>query len=198
MHQQSHNRSLILASSSPYRKILLERLGLPFEVFSPDVDESLLEGEEPDALVARLAGDKSGAAARRFPSAVVVGSDQIAIFKSTIIGKPGNAANARKQLSVLSGRNVCFLSAVSVRCKETGFLFERTIPTNVRFRKLSVDEIERYVARDNPVDCAGGFKSEETGTSLLLAMESRDPTAIIGLPLIAVSEALRKAGFQVP
>jgi len=198
MQSQSRKCPLILASSSPYRKILLERFGLPFEACSPAIDEDALPGEEPAALAARLAGEKAEAVSRRRPEAVVIGSDQVAVFEGRIIGKPGSMAAARRQLAAFSGQRVIFLSAVAVRCAEREFHFDTIVPTEVVFRTLSAAEIRRYVERDMPVDCAGGFKSEQTGTALLQAMRSDDPTAIIGLPLISVGEALRRAGFDVP
>jgi septum formation protein len=198
MQQQSHNEKLILASSSPYRKMLLERLGIPFGIFSPAVDESPLEGEPPGQLVSRLASDKARAAAQHFPLSTVIGSDQVAVCSDSIVGKPGNAANAVAQLRNFSGRSVDFLTAISVLCHNTGFDYRSVVVTGVRFRELSDEEIRRYVAADNPIDCTGSFKSEAGGISLLRSMTSDDPTAIIGLPLIRVSEALRQAGFQVP
>jgi septum formation protein len=198
MQQQSQKRTLVLASTSPYRKILLKRLGLPFEVFSPRIDESRQAGESPTDLVTRLAGEKTLAAAHRFPSAVVIGSDQVATCQGEVVGKPGHARNAIAQLTAFSGQTVQFLTAVSITCREAHFCHERTIATNVRFRQLSNGEIRRYIEIDNPLDCAGSFKSEAAGISLLEAMSSEDPTAIIGLPLITVSDALRQVGFKLP
>lgn len=198
MQQQSHKRNLILASSSPYRKLLLERLGIPFEICAPDVDESAGENEAAASLVCRLASHKARAVAGRFPQAVVIGSDQVAVCAGAIVGKPGSAENAVKQLLEFSGRNVRFLTAVCVTCEAVQLEFQRTVVTEARFRTLGSSEVCRYVAMDQPWDCAGSFKSESAGVSLLSAMSSEDPTAIIGLPLIAVSEALRDAGFLVP
>jgi septum formation protein len=198
MHSQSYIRKLILASSSPYRKMLLQRLGITFEVFSPAVDESPRAGEEAGELVSRLANSKARAAAGIFPSSIIIGSDQLAVCNKRIVGKPGNTANAIGQLREFSGQIVNFLTAVSVICEETKFELSFTIVTCVRFRKLSDQEVHRYVETDNPIDCAGSFKSEAAGVSLLCSMTSDDPTAIIGLPLIAVSGALRKAGLQLP
>ena len=198
MQVQSQKRSLVLASSSPYRKLLLERLGLPFEIRSPAIDETPAANETAKQLVARLADAKALAVADRFPAAVVIGCDQVAVHQGTIVGKPGTAASARRQLAAFSGSHVDFLSAVAVRCQESGYHFATTVVTEVFFRTLAEDEIRRYVERDDPVDCAGGFKSEETGVALLRAMRSDDPTAIIGLPLICVAEALRRAGLELP
>jgi septum formation protein len=198
MQQQLHNRKLILASSSPYRKTLLERLGIPFDIFAPAIDESARPGEKAEDLVSRLAEEKARAAALRFPTSLVIGSDQLAVCREKIVGKPGNAVNAIKQLQSFCGETVHFLTAVSVFCGETAFHYEHTVVTDVRFRELSIAEIRRYVELDKPIDCAGSFKSEAAGISLLQSMTSDDPTAIIGLPLITVSEALRQAGLQVP
>ncbi len=198
MPVKSHPRALILASTSPYRRLLLERLGLPFEVVGPGIDEIPRPGEAPDTLAARLADEKALAVARRFPQAVVIGSDQVAVHAGRIIGKPGTPDEARRQLASFSGGQVVFLSAFSLRRLEDGFRHEGIVETEVLFRELTDGEIRRYVERDRPVDCAGGFRSEATGSALLQAMTSSDPTAIIGLPLIAVSEGLREAGFGVP
>ena len=198
MQEQSQKRSLVLASSSPYRKLLLDRLGLPFEVVSPGIDETPGGGEPGPQLVARLADEKALAVTRHFPTSVVIGCDQVAVHQGRVIGKPGTVARAREQLASFSGSQVDFLSALSIRCRQSGFHFATTVVTEVFFRTLSDDEIRRYVERDNPVDCAGGFKSEATGTSLLRAMRSDDPTAIIGLPLISLAAALRDAGYELP
>jgi septum formation protein len=189
---------LILASSSPYRKMLLDRLGIPFEVRSPAVDESRQAGESPERMVERLAALKAAAVAQGSPAAVVIGSDQVALYDGQVVGKPGNVARARQQLSSFSGRQVDFLTAVSVQCLEAQLSFAACVLTEVCFRDLSKAEIERYIARDNPVDCAGSFKSEAAGSTLLRSMRSSDPTAIVGLPLISVAEALRQAGYAVP
>jgi septum formation protein len=198
MQKQAQKKSLLLASSSPYRKMLLERLGLPFEIQVPAVDEAERPGESPARLVARLAAEKAEAVAVRAPGAIVIGSDQVAVHNGRAVGKPGSAAKARQQLLAFSGSRVDFLTAVCVRCTGSDFRFDRTVTTEVRFRLLSEPEIRRYVAHDNPVDCAGGFKSEAAGITLLQAMRSDDPTAIIGLPLISVAEALRQAGLELP
>ena len=178
--------------------MLLERLGIPFEVFSPEIDESPRQNEKASVLVSRLAADKARAVAMRFPSCLIIGSDQLAACNEKIVGKPGNTANAIEQLQTFSGQAVHFLTAISVFCSDTAFHYEQTVVTDVRFRKLSNEEICRYVEMDKPIDCAGSFKSEAAGISLLQSMTSKDPTAIIGLPLITVSEALRQAGLLAP
>lgn len=202
MQQQSSKRTLqrtiILASSSPYRKELLLRLGIPFEAHAPTIDESGLPGEDPAQLAGRLAREKAETLARRFPQAVVIGSDQVAVHRGRIVGKAGTLEGARRQLGEFSGESVEFLTAVCIRCRESGLCREETVGTRVVFRSLSDDEIRRYVELDQPTDCAGSFKSEAAGPMLLRAMHSSDPTAIIGLPLITVAEALRAAGFDLP
>lgn len=198
MPEQSSTYALILASSSPYRRDLLERLGLPFTVESPEIDESPRPGESPESLVARLAREKAQAVGARHSAAYVIGSDQLAVCGTDIIGKPGTREAAMKQLASFSGREVVFHTAVAVCHGNAAPAFERTVDTVMRFRDLAAEEIRRYVERENPVDCAGSFKSESGGISLFHSMTSDDPTAIVGLPLIAVSEALRQAGFKVP
>ena len=198
MQQQSHNKKIILASSSPYRKLLLERLPLKFETVSPNIDESALPGETPRELVQRLALAKARLVSANSPSATVIGSDQVAECDGAIIGKPGDVETARRQLAGFSGRRVVFLSGFAVVQPETDFLFQEMVTTEVEFRRLEAEEIERYVERDNPVDCAGSFKSECGGSMLLRSMRSDDPMAIMGLPLIALSEALRQAGVTLP
>jgi septum formation protein len=189
---------LILASSSPYRKELLARFGIPFETRSPAIDESARPTESPAALATRLAREKAEALSREFPGSVVIGSDQVAVHRGRVVGKPGSAERAWRQLEAFSGESVEFLTAVCVRCLESGFCREETVGTEVLFRQLTPAEIRRYVERDQPTDCAGSFKSEAAGPSLLRAMHSSDPTAIVGLPLIAVAAALREAGFDLP
>lgn len=198
MPQQSHKRKLILASSSPYRKLLLERLGIPFDICKPDVDETPFRNEQALSLVSRLSRSKAQAVARQFPAAVVIGSDQVAVHNGGTIGKPGRVEQAIGQLRQFSGRTIHFLTAVSVICDDADFVHERTVVTDVSFRDLSDDEIRRYVEREKPLDCAGSFKSEAGGIGLMKAVRSDDPTAIVGLPLISVAEALRQAGYQVP
>jgi septum formation protein len=198
MSLQSHQTKIILASSSPYRKLLLERLGIPFDTFAPNVDETPRPGEKPPGLVTRLAREKGRDVADRFPDALVIGSDQLAECDGEVVGKPGTPENAILQLGRFSGRTVEFHTAVSVMCSGSGYLFERNVITHVQFRILEESEIRRYVHADKPLDCAGSFKSEALGISLLNSMTSRDPTAIIGLPLIALSKGLRDAGINLP
>lgn len=198
MRQQTHIRKIFLASSSPYRKQLLQRLQIDFTVQAPEVDETPLENEQPIDLVRRLAILKASAIAELHPAAVVIGSDQVAIFERRIIGKPGTRERALQQLGEFSGHSVEFLTAVSVQCLESGYSSHKVITSEAGFRVLSRDETERYLDMDDPLDCAGGFKSEAGGSSLLEHLRSDDPTAIIGLPLITVAALLRDNGFHIP
>lgn len=188
---------LILASTSIYRKTLLERLRLPFEVVAPRVDETQRAGEKPADLAQRLAADKSLAVAGRFPQAVVIGSDQVADLDGVALGKPGAHDAAVDQLRRLSGREVLFQTAVAVTCHERSFHLVGSSVVRVRFRRLGEREIEDYLRAEQPYDCAGSAKSEGLGIALLEAVESDDPTALIGLPLIRTAEMLRRAGVDV-
>lgn len=198
MSPQSHKTPLILASVSPYRRELLERLGLPFETAASDVDETPRAGEDPEHLVHRLARAKADAVARRHASAVVIGSDQVAVCGREIVGKPGEPERARDQLRLFSGRSVHFLTAFAVLQRPGDRLIEGRVDTECVFRTLSDAEIDRYLELDRPYDCAGSFKSERAGLALLDRMSSDDPTALIGLPLIALSAALRLLGYATP
>jgi len=189
---------LILASTSRYRRELLGRLRLPFECASPQVDETALRDEPPRELAARLARLKAEAVAAAHPGAVVIGSDQVAVRGSEALGKPGSVERCVQQLLQSSGREVEFLTAVFV-LDAAGGRSEATIDrTVVRFRSLARPEIERYVAADSPLDCAGGFKAESLGIALFDRIESADPTGLTGLPLIWLCGALRRAGIPVP
>lgn len=189
---------LILASSSKYRKILLNRLGIPFECQSPEIDESPLEFESPYELVGRLAREKAASIAREHPHAVVIGSDQLAVSNGHIIGKPGNHAAAFKQLASFSGQVVEFLTAVSVQKTDNDFSELHVDTTRVCFRTLEDAEIDRYLEKEKPFDCAGAFKAESLGIVLFERILSEDPTAIIGLPLIHTAAMLRRAGLALP
>ena len=190
-----HAPALILASTSVYRRALLDRLGLPFAVARPEVDETPLPGETPEAMVVRLARAKAEAVGGA--NAWAIGSDQTAELDGRPLGKPGTVGNAIAQLAAMSGREVRFLTAVCVAGPD-GRRHEALDVTVVRFRTLAADEIARYVERERPLDCAGSFKSEGLGIALFEAIENRDPTALIGLPLIATARLLREAGFAVP
>lgn len=198
MAPQSRDMPLILASTSPYRADLLKRLGLPFEVVSPGVDETPPEGTAEPALAAALAARKAAAVATRHPDAWVIGSDQVAWLDGQSLGKPGNVARAREQLARSSGRTLRFDTAVCLRCVSAGFEAVETARTEVRFRELDAREIQRYVERERPIDCAGSFKVEASGISLFEWIRGDDPTALEGLPLIALCHLLRQAGRNLP
>lgn len=187
--------TLILASTSRYRRELLERLRVPFTIASPHVDETPQTGEAPAALAERLALAKAQAVAAQHPEAWVIGSDQVADLDGQAIGKPGTHEAAVTQLRGMRGRTVVFQTAVAVAAP--GYAQVVTVPIRVRFRDASNDEIERYLRLEQPYDCAGSAKSEGLGISLLDAVESDDPTALVGLPLIATSRLLRAAGFPL-
>ena len=192
------NRPLILGSTSVYRAELLERLRLPFTKARPEVDETPLPNESPSALAQRLALAKAQAVASVNPSALVIGSDQVADLNGQPLGKPGNFQRAVAQLTAMSGQLVIFHTAVALVCHESGFSQQETAVVRVRFRDLSREEIERYVCAEEPYDCAGSAKSEGLGVSLLASMDNDDPTALIGLPLITTCKLLRAAGVVVP
>ncbi len=188
---------LILASTSPYRRLLLERLRLPFTAEAPGVEEAALPGEEPGTLALRLARAKAAAVSRRHPGAVVIGSDQVAECRGRVLGKPGGPERAREQLALASGTTVVFHTAVALAHADGETVDMHTDLTRVRFRRLDAREIERYVALDEPYDCAGSFRSEGLGVALFEAVESEDPTGLVGLPLVWVAGALARAGLSV-
>lgn len=191
--------SIVLASSSPYRRDLLDRLGLPFVCKRPDVDETPHPNEAPAALAARLAHTKAEAvAAASGASALVIGSDQVASCDGAVFGKPGHRDRTCEQLRRASGREVEFHTAVAVAAAGSGRIETGADLTRVRFRLLTDAEIDRYVDREQPYDCAGGFKAEGLGITLFESIESRDPTALIGLPLILVAKCLRAFGYDLP
>jgi len=187
---------LILGSTSRYRRELLGRLRLPFDVQVPVVDETPRPGEPPHTLALRLALAKAGEVATRFPQAVVIGSDQVADLNGEPIGKPGTHERAAAQLRTMSGQRVVFHTAVAVIRHATGHAASTLVPVTVRFRRLSDAEIERYLRLEQPYDCAGSAKAETLGIALLDAIESDDPTALVGLPLIATCRLLRGAGLD--
>jgi len=187
---------LILASTSRYRRELLARLRLDFETQSPGVDESPLAGESPRATAWRLAQAKADAVASRHPDAIVLGSDQVAELDGRAIGKPHTHERAVQQLREMSGRRVTFHTAVAVTRKDRGFAKTLLAPVLVRFRALTDTEIEHYLLTEQPYDCAGSAKSESLGIALLEAIESDDPTALVGLPLIRTCALLREAGLD--
>jgi septum formation protein len=187
---------LILGSTSRYRREMLQRLRLPFDVQSPRVDETPRDGEAPAALALRLALAKANEVAARFPHAAVIGSDQVADLAGRPIGKPGDHARATEQLRTMRGQSVVFQTAVAVVCLAKRYAASALVPVTVRFRALSDAEIEHYLRAEQPYDCAGSAKSEALGIALLSAIESDDPTALVGLPLIKTCELLRGAGVD--
>jgi len=189
---------LVLASSSPYRRQLLARLGLPFEVVAPDVDETPLPGEAPWETALRLAQLKAEAVARHYPQALVIGSDQVAVLDGSVLGKPGNFENAKKQLMAAANRRVVFHTALVLLNAATGRLQRRVVPFGVKFRPLSESQIERYLAKEQPYDCAGSAKSEGLGIVLIERFEGEDPNALVGLPLLALVDMLAEEGVSLP
>jgi septum formation protein len=181
---------LILASTSPYRRSLLERLGLGFSVCSPEVDETPWPGETPTALVRRLSEAKARAGAAQVGSGLIIGSDQVAVVDDQILGKPGDFATACAQLARLSGRRVCFLTGLCLYNSAAQRLQVDVVPYTVVLRELSATQIEDYVRREEPYNCAGSFKSEGLGVALFAAQEGTDPTALVGLPLIRLVSML--------
>ena len=191
-------RPLILGSTSPYRRELLSRLRLPFETASPNVDETPTPGEAPRDLALRLALAKAQEVAKRHPDAIVIGSDQVADLNGHPLGKPGTHERAVAQLQQMRNQTVIFQTAVAVVCQASGFAQTELAAIEVRFRDLSDAEIERYLRAEQPYDCAGSAKSEGLGIALLDAIDSDDPTALIGLPLIRTCRMLRAAGLALP
>ncbi|MGH8496037.1 MAG: Maf family protein [Gammaproteobacteria bacterium] len=189
---------LVLASGSPYRRVLLERLRVPFEWHAPEIDESARPGEAPREHAGRLAHAKATALRTRFPHAWLIGSDQVAVCNGDVLGKPGSAERARRQLAAVSGRSVRFLTAVCLVDADSGAAQAHVDETTVKLRELSPAQIERYVRLDQPFDCAGSFRAESLGIALFERNDSSDPTALVGLPLIWLAGALSRAGFEVP
>lgn len=188
--------TLVLASGSPYRRALLERLGLPFSQHAPSVDESILPGEKPAEAVMRLARAKAASVLQSHPGAIVIGSDQLAVRGEEILGKPGGAAEAIAQLTRSAGRQVEFLTGVCVLGGAQPHEPEEHIDiTGVTFRPLDASEIRNYVEREQPLDCAGSFRAEGLGIALFSRIDSQDPTGLIGLPLIWLSQALSRLGL---
>jgi septum formation protein len=188
---------LVLASTSSYRRALLERLGLPFSVADPRIPEERLKGEPPEAMARRLAEAKATAVAGRFPGALIIGSDQVAVNGSEVLGKPGDHDNAVRQLRSLSGREAVFHTAVCVHNASSGATRTRVVSCRVTFRELDEQTIGRYLEREQPYDCAGSAKAEGLGIALIEKMQGDDPNALIGLPLIALVDLLREQGLDV-
>jgi septum formation protein len=190
-------RTVILASTSRYRRELLARLHLPFNVQAPEVDETPMAGEAPRALAERLALEKAMSVARQYPEAVVIGSDQVADLAGEPLGKPGDHARATAQLRRMRGQTLIFQTAVAVVCQATNFVQRDLAPVRVVFRELSDTAIETYLRAEQPYDCAGSAKSEGLGIALLESIDSDDPTALVGLPLIRTANMLRAAGVDL-
>ncbi len=191
-------QNLILASTSRYRKALLEKLGLPFECAAPDVDEQPLAGESAEALVARLAHAKADAVAQHRDHGLIIGSDQVCVCDGNILGKPGTIDNAIAQLMAAQGRSVTFYTGLCVVNAATGEAHQLVEPFTVHFRPLDEAAIRRYVEAELPLDCAGSFKCEGMGIVLFKRLEGRDPNALIGLPLIGLIELLERHGIALP
>ncbi len=190
-------RCLILASTSSYRRLLLERLRLPFTVQASHVDETPLHGETPDHIACRLALAKAQSVAALHPQAVVIGSDQVADLDGLALGKPGDHARAVAQLQTMRGKTVIFQTAVAVVCLDSGFAQTELAQVKVKFRDVSDAQIEAYLLAETPYDCAGSAKSEGLGIALLERIDNDDPTALIGLPLIRTCQLIAAAGVQV-
>ena len=190
-------RQLILASTSVYRRQLLERLHLPFTVIASDVDEVALPGERPEQLACRLALAKAQTVATQHPGSVVIGSDQVADLNGEALGKPETHVRAVAQLQRMRGQTVIFQTAVAVVCLATGFAKTELAQVKVQFRPLTDEQIERYLLAERPYDCAGSAKSEGLGIALLARIDNDDPTALIGLPLIRTGQLLEAAGLKV-
>lgn len=191
-------KPLVLASTSPFRRELLQRLGIPFETAAPNVDESPLENETPQALVARLAEAKARACADQFPDALIIGSDQVAVLDKKILGKPGTHENAVQQLQVVSGRQVEFLTGLCLFNSQTQNTQVSVVPFSVKFRQLNEQQIENYLLREQPYNCAGSFKSEGLGIALFEKLQGDDPNTLIGLPLIELIRMLENEGIELP
>ena len=192
-----HPASIVLASTSPYRRELLARLRLPFEVRAPAVNEAALPGETARETALRLAQAKARAVAPDCPAALVIGCDQVAVLDGVSLGKPGNYANAVAQLKAMRGRSVLFHTALALFNARTGVLQTAEVPTTVRFRQFGDGEIERYLEMERPYDCAGSARIEGLGIVLVESVESTDPTALIGLPLMQLAAMLRTEGVAI-
>lgn len=191
------HKTIVLASSSPYRRELLDKLGFAYRSKKPDVDETPFPDEAPNELVARLAESKARAVMSQFPNALIIGSDQVAVLDGDILGKPGTKARAIEQLKKASGRRVTFLTGLSLLDSESGIAQTEVVPFDVHFRKLTDTMIDRYLEREQPFNCAGSFKSEGLGIVLFDKLEGEDPNTLIGLPLIRLTRLLEQAGVEV-
>jgi MAF protein len=190
-------QQLVLGSSSPFRRALLEKIGLEFETASPDIDESSIQGETAEQLVFRLSQLKAAEIAKSHPEALIIGSDQVAVLDNTILGKPGNHDKAVEQLRNASGKQVHFLTGLTLLNAKTGHQQTCVEPFTVYFKSLSIKQIEYYLNQEQPYQCAGSFKSEGFGISLFSKLEGDDPNSLIGLPLIKLIEMLMVEGIDV-
>jgi septum formation protein len=192
-----YSTQIVLASTSPYRRELLNRLGISFITTNPETDETPLEGETPENTALRLSESKARAVAAQHPNALIIGSDQVACLDGRVFGKPGNHENAVKQLQTMRGRTVNFFTGLCLLNSETGTAHLRGVPTLVTFRDLSDSEIENYLRKERPYNCAGSAKSEGLGIAIIAKMEGEDPNALVGLPLIALCDLLRIESVNV-
>ncbi len=190
--------NLVLASTSPFRRQLLEKLGLAFATAAPDIDESRHAGESPEALVTRLAEEKARAVAGQFPESLIIGSDQVACLDNQVLGKPGDHSTAVAQLQQASGREVVFLTGMCLFNSASGSVQVVCEPFRVQFRPLEPEQIEAYLQREQPYNCAGSFKSEGLGVTLFERLQGDDPNSLIGLPLIRLCSMLREEGLALP
>ena len=188
---------IVLASSSPFRRAILEKLGLPFDTLSPETDETRLDGESPEQLVQRLAAAKAKAAAERCDDALIIGSDQVAVIEGEILGKPGSHEKAVSQLKKASGKTVRFFTGLCLLNAATGNCQVEVVPFDVVFRKLSDTQIENYLEKEKPYNCAGSFKSEALGICLFEKLQGDDPNTLMGLPLIRLVRMLEQEGVAV-
>ena len=193
----NENPTLVLASTSPFRRELLSKLGLPFATAAPDIDESPLPDEEPESLVKRLSLEKAKAVAADYPRALIIGSDQVACVDDKILGKPGSHQKAMQQLKLTSGKTVTFMTGLTLYDAASGNSKTRCETVRVHFRKLTDSQIDNYLQREQPYNCAGSFKSEALGIALFSKLECEDPNALIGLPLIRLIEMLGQFGVDV-
>lgn len=191
------NKKLILASTSPFRKAILEKFGVPFDTASPEVDETARAGESAEQLVERLAEAKARAVSDQFPDALIIGSDQVAVIDGEILGKPDEHGKAVEQLRTASGKTVTFLTGLCLYNSRTDHARCEVVPFKVHFRQLNDDQIENYLQKERPYNCAGSFKSEGLGIALFERLEGDDPNSLIGLPLIRLIRMLEQEEFRI-
>lgn len=197
MNSNNTTPTLVLGSTSPFRRDILQKLGLPFETAAPDIDESRLENESPEQLVARLAEAKAREVSKQFPNALIIGSDQVAVNDGEILGKPHTHERAIEQLQNASGKTVRFLTGLCLYNSASDHVQCEVVPFDVVFRKLTLEQIENYLKREQPYKCAGSFKSEALGITLFERLEGEDPNTLIGLPLIRLVHMLENEGVRV-